>query len=86
MRFSAHEVGDFALEAAWRGKQEEITLIDGVAVHPLPDGFPSKAALEDAGYSVAEDIDGADEKELSKWVALSAIQAKSVITAAAALL
>ncbi len=85
-RFAAYRFGDRGLEAAWRGKQQEITIIDGVPVHPLPTDFPSRAALVDAGYETAEDIDGADAKELSQNVALNAIQSEAVIAAAAALL
>lgn len=87
-RLAAYNLGDSGLEAAWRGKQEEQNIkADGVtAVSPLPDGFPSKTALEAGGYYVVEDIDGASTDELRRNAGLNERQAQAAIDAAAALI
>lgn len=71
---------DSSLTDVWKGKQEAES---GTA---LPADFPSRAALVSAGYSTAEDLDGADTDELRNNAGLHAAQAAAVLTAAAALL
>ena len=71
---------EYGLEAALRGKQEEITGVD------LPDDFPSKATLVDSGYYTVEDVDGADCDELRERAGLNRSAAQAVIAAAAALI
>lgn len=79
-RLASRSFNDRGLEFAWQSKQEEV---DGTA---LPSTFPSKDALEAVGYSTAEDIDGADCRELLENVGLNQRQAQAVIAAASALL
>lgn len=55
---AALDAEDFGLEAAWRGKQ---AAIDGT---DLPATFPYRTLLISAGYSVKQDIIGADVDEL----------------------
>lgn len=78
-RFAARDAGDL-LESAWRAEQ---LAQPGTA---LPTGFPSKAALETAGYMAAEDLDGAECEELREEAGLNERQAQAVIAAAADLL
>lgn len=58
----------------WQGKQDEQT---GT---PLPSDFVLRARLVEAGYSMIEDLDGADESELSA-VDFSSREARAVLTA-----
>lgn len=78
-RLSAREVGMCATELVWRGKQEAVP---GTA---LPDGFPSRTALADVGYTAKEDLDGADCDELADYVGLSPSQSEAVFAALAAI-
>jgi hypothetical protein len=78
-RIMAYRAGDLALSAVWQSRQEEQSSTD------LPDGFPSKVALEDAGYTTSGDLECADEFELMDWARLSNRAAKAVIAAYAAL-
>lgn len=79
-RLFSNAICDLALRDVWRAKQEAEP---GTA---LPSGFPHKAALEAAGYTTVQDIDGADQDELRKYVSLRPYEADAVIAAAAALL
>lgn len=65
-------------EGLWIGKQEAEP---GVA---LPATFPHIADLTGFGYTTIEDLDGADEFELT-CVGLSTIEAKAVLVALAPL-
>lgn len=67
-------------DQVWQAKQEAEP---GTA---LPSDFPNRAALVSAGYSTAEDLDGADADELRNNAGLHAAQATEVLNAAAALL
>jgi len=78
-RLAARDRCEPALEAAFRGKQEEQ---DGTL---FASDFPSKATLEAAGYYAVEDVDGADTNELREKAGLSESAAQAVIAAAAAL-
>jgi hypothetical protein len=62
----------------WKGKQEEH------AGTPLPGDFMLRARLVTVGYSMAEDLDGADEDELNA-VGFSTTEARAVLNAWAAL-
>lgn len=79
-RLAARDRCEPGLEAALRGKQEEISAT------LFPADFPSKAKLEDHGYYAVEDVDGADSNELRERVGLSESQSQAVIAAAAALI
>jgi len=70
---------DEGVAAVWRAKQEAQP---GTA---LPESFPARAALAAAGYTTVEDLDGANESELS-GAGLSTREARDVISAAKALL
>lgn len=66
-------------EDAWIAKQ---------AAHvgsALPAGFPHLAALNSAGYSTTEDLNGATPDELVEFVNLSYRDAAAVLNAVAAL-
>jgi hypothetical protein len=78
-RVMARQAGDLALSSVWHARQLEYSSPD------LPDGFPSKAALETAGYTAAGDLEGADTAELVEWAGISYRAAQAVIAAAAAL-
>lgn len=52
---------------------------------PLPLAFPFRQRLAAAHYTTVEDLDGADEPELMKFVQLSGKQARQVLTALTAL-
>lgn len=79
-RQAAWEAGDRAISNLLQHKQEAES--GGVA---LPTGFPSKAALEAAGYVAYEDLVGADECELVDQAGLSNRAAQAVLTAYAEL-
>jgi len=72
--------GNFAISAVWQARQEAAPA--GVA---FPANFPSKAALNAAGYEATEDLVGADVEELADYAGLSARDACNVLAAAAAL-
>lgn len=78
-RLAAKHLGE-SLELSWKALQEALP---GT---PLPNGFPSKAALEAVGYTAAEDLDDAGTDELREEVGLNERQAQAAIDAAAALL
>ena len=78
-RKMAYQAGDYALSSVWHARQEEQTS----AV--IPDGFPSKAALAEAGYTAVGDLEDADADELVEWACLSHSAARAVIAAYAAL-
>jgi hypothetical protein len=78
-RLAARAAGE-PLEHTWR------TLQEAQPGTVLPTDFPSRTALEDSGYSTAEDIDGADTTELREEVGINETQANAVIAAAAALI
>lgn len=78
-RFAARDAGE-RLEHTWRALQE------GQPGTLLPAGFPSKSKLEAVGYMAAEDLDDASCEELGEEVGLNEVQARAVITAAAALI
>lgn len=78
-RIAARLIGDHALSSLWQYQQEQQPHTD------LPVGFPSKVALETAGYSAPEDLEGADQPELVDWARLSNAAARAVIAAYAAL-
>lgn len=79
-RIAARIAGDHALSGLWQSKQEAQS---GGA--EFPDDFPCRAALVAVGYVAKEDLTGADEDELWKWVNLSPGEAAAVLAAAAAL-
>lgn len=79
-RLAAHSFQDYGLESAWRAKQEE------QPGTPFPADFPSKALLEAGGYYAAEDVDGADCRELRDHAGMNELQAQAAIAAAAALI
>jgi len=62
------------LEFVWLAKQLELP---GQA---LPDGFPHRARLADAGYSTVEDLEGVTVKELQQ-AGLSRREASAVLAA-----
>lgn len=79
-RITARRNGDLALSALWHSKQE------GVPATPIPNGFPSKTELANAGYVALEDLTSeADADELVEYACLSRRQAEAVIAAYAAL-
>ncbi len=51
----------------------------------LPSDFPFRSQLVDAGYSTADDIDGAGADELLEFAGIMANEATIVIAAVAAL-
>lgn len=71
--------GDLALSSVWHARQEEQA---GTA---LPVGFPAATELAAAGYTTAEDLDGATCEELVEWALISSRAARSVLAAYAAL-
>lgn len=66
-------------EGVWIGKQ---AAEPGVA---LPSTFPFLSKLSAVGYTAREDLDGADQRELSRNVGLSKKEAEAVLAAFAAL-
>lgn len=78
-RLAAREEGSL-LETHWRAEQLAQPGTD------LPAGFPSKAALEAAGYVAVEDVDGADWQELEAEAGINERQAQAAIAAAAELI
>lgn len=66
-------------EGVWQAKQEAEPGTE------LAADFPSAAALEAAGYTTVEDLDGADVAELRR-AGLTRRQAETVIAAVAPLL
>jgi hypothetical protein len=78
-RLAATREGSNFIEV-WKAKQQAEP---GTA---LPADFPARAALISAGYSTAEDLDGADAAELRNNAGLRAAEAAAVLTAASALL
>lgn len=78
-RKMARQAGDLALSAVWQSRQEEQA---GAA---LPVGFPHLADLTAAGYTTAQDLEGADESELVEWARISTSAARAVLAAYAAL-
>ena len=69
---------ELGLAGVWRAKQEAEP---GAA---LPSGFPFTTKLDEAGYTTAADLDGADEHELVD-AGLSPREASTVLAAAAEL-
>ncbi len=65
-------------EGVWQSKQEAA---GGTA---LPDDFPFRAELATAGYTTADDVDGATTDELLEFAGLDARAAAAVIAAVAA--
>lgn len=78
-RVMACRAGDLALSSVWQSRQEE------QASPALASDFPSKTALEAAGYTAVGDLEQADEAELMDWARLGATAARAVIAAYAAL-
>lgn len=66
-------------EGVWLGKQE------GQPGTALPDDFPFRSKLVEAGYSTSEDLDGASPDELYEFAELFAPEAATVLAAVAAL-
>lgn len=66
-------------EGVWLALQNEQS---GTA---LPDDFPYRAELAEAGYSTVQDLDGASPDELSEFANLFSTAAKAVLAALAAL-
>lgn len=75
----ARRLEDFALSAFWQGKQEE------QAGTTLPANFPELSALNEAGYTASEDLEGADATELGEYAGLSNRAAEAVLAAHAVL-
>lgn len=73
------EAGDLAISGLWQSRQEEQP---GVA---LPTDFPFRADLVAAGYTTAEDLEGADADELVEWACVDNSAAKAIVAAYAAL-
>lgn len=78
-RIMARLAGDLAISSLWQSRQEEQT---GTA---LPAGFPAKTDLATAGYTAAEDLEGATTDELVEWARISSKAASAVLAAYAAL-
>jgi len=78
-RLEARRSQNQPLDGVWRSKQESQP---GTA---LPTTFPFRSQLVAAGYSTAEDLDGATADELVDHVSLSSRDAAAVVAAAAAL-
>lgn len=78
-RVLARQAGEFAISSVWHANQEEQP---GTA---LPVGFPSLTALAAAGYTTAQDLEGADAAELVEWACISNSAARAVLAAYAAL-
>jgi hypothetical protein len=78
-RTMARLAGDLALSAVWQSRQEE------QASAALPDGFPSKTALAEAGYTAAGDLEGATTDELAEWAGIPTKAGQAVLAAWAAL-
>jgi len=78
-RIAARLLGEHALSAIWKYQQEQQPNT------ALPVGFPSLVTLAAAGYTAAEDLEGADESELVEWARISNSAARAVLAAHAAL-
>jgi hypothetical protein len=65
-------------EGVWQDKQE------AVGATALPDDFPYRAELAVAGYTTADDVDGATPDELLEFAGLDSRAAAFVIAAVAA--
>lgn len=79
MRMNARVRDDGELESAWRAKQEE------QPGTPLPSSFPFLDVLAAAGYTMQEDLDGADKYELQHIALMNGQDADVVLTALQAL-
>jgi len=75
-RMNARNEGSGELEGVWRYRQEECT-----PATALPSDFPYRAELDAHGYSVVEDLDGADEYELMQIAELTQREASDVLAA-----
>jgi deoxyribodipyrimidine photolyase-like uncharacterized protein len=75
-RMNARFNGDRELEGHWRFKQENCT-----PATPMPQSIPYRDTLEAHGYSVLEDLVGADEDELVGVAELMPSEARDVLEA-----
>jgi len=78
-RQNAYVLGDYAIASVWQAKQE------AEPGTPLAVTFPSYTKLVEAWYTTAQDLEGADARELNYFAGLSQRDAEAVLAAYALL-
>jgi hypothetical protein len=76
-RIEEMQLGEAALAGTWRWKQEQ------QPGTPLAAGFPFLTELSAVGYTMVEDLNGADVAELRRTVGLQTRDAQEVFAALA---